>query len=122
MLISSKGTFEPLIVQLPKTLRRRDKAHLAFVASQPCLVCRRAPSDAHHLRFAQPRALGRKSSDEFTVPLCREHHRDLHRSGNERNWWVKTGVKALDEAARLWLTTERTRSSTQSAPIPPEGS
>ena len=37
--------------------RRRNKAHLKFVATQPCLVCNRRPSDAHHLRFAQPRAL-----------------------------------------------------------------
>ncbi len=101
--------FEPSLVQLPKTLRRRDKAHLSFVATQPCLVCQHTPCDAHHLRFAQPRALGRKSSDEFTVPLCREHHRDLHRSGNERNWWLKAGIKALDEAARLWLITEQKR-------------
>jgi hypothetical protein len=36
----------------------------------------------HHLRFAQPRALGRKASDEFTVPLCRVHHREVHRAGD----------------------------------------
>jgi hypothetical protein len=101
-LIRSESAFEPLIVQLPKTLRRRDKAHLVFVASQPCLVCQRTPSDAHHLRFAQPRALGRKASDEFTVPLCREHHRELHRSGNERSWWANIGIAPLECAERLW--------------------
>jgi hypothetical protein len=37
-----------------------------------------------HLRFAQPRGLGQKVSDEFTVPLCREHHRELHRAGKEQ--------------------------------------
>ena len=63
--------------------RHRDKSHLKFVASQPCLVCGRSPADAHHLRFTQPRALGRKVSDEFTVPLCRTHHRDNHRFGDE---------------------------------------
>ena len=41
-----------------KPHRLRDKRHREFVAAQPCLVCRRNPSDAHHLRFAQPRALG----------------------------------------------------------------
>src|SRR5262249_11059654 len=66
--------------QLPiaEPKRLRDKAHLKFVASQPCLICGRQPSDPHHLRFAQPRALGLKVSDEFTVPLCRGHHRQLH--------------------------------------------
>ena len=54
---------------LPKPTRRRDKEHLRFVSTQPCLACGRLPSDAHHLRFAQRRALGSKVSDEFTVPL-----------------------------------------------------
>ncbi len=67
--------------------RRRNKAHLKFVATQPCLLCGRRPSDPHHLRFAQPQAFGRKVSDEFTVPLCRTHHRQLHRAGNEVQWW-----------------------------------
>ncbi len=52
-----------------KTIRLRDKDHRKFVSKQPCLVCGREPSDPHHLRFAQPRALGRKVSDEFTVPV-----------------------------------------------------
>ena len=69
--------------------RVRNKAHLKFVASQACLVCGRSPADAHHLRFTQPRAMGLKVSDEFTVPLCRVHHRDLHNSGNEIDWWKK---------------------------------
>lgn len=82
--------------------RHRDKAHLKFVASQPCVICGRAPSDAHHLRFAQPRALARKTSDEFTVPLCRTHHRDNHRTGNERSWWETAAVDPLQVALRLW--------------------
>ena len=84
--------------------RRRNKAHLKFVASQPCLLCNRRPSDAHHLRFAQPQALGRKVSDEFTVPLCRTHHRQLHRSGNEARWWqaMDRDVDPLEIAKSLW--------------------
>jgi hypothetical protein len=66
-----------------KTIRLRDKEHCKFVASQPCIVCGRTPSEAHHIRFAQPRALGRKVSDEYTVPICRLHHRELHGYGDE---------------------------------------
>jgi ERF superfamily protein len=66
-----------------KTIRLRDKDHRKFVSTQPCLVCGRSPADAHHLRFAQPRALGLKVSDEFIVPVCRVHHRELHRQGDE---------------------------------------
>ncbi len=93
--------------------RRRDKAHLKFVASQPCLLCGRQPSDAHHLRFAQPRALGAKVSDEFTVPLCRTHHRQLHRTGNEAQWWnaIDRDIDPLDIARGLWLRSHGTSAS-----------
>jgi hypothetical protein len=85
--------------------RYRDKAHLKFVASQPCLICGRLPCDPHHIRFAQKRALGRKVSDEFSVPLCRLHHRELHRSGNESQWWKGVGVDPLKVARTLWKRT-----------------
>jgi ERF superfamily len=85
--------------------RYRDRAHLEFVASQPCLLCGRQPCDAHHLRFMQPRALGRRVSDEFAVPLCRTHHRALHRSGNEEAWWKSTDMDPVMIAQRLWQHT-----------------
>jgi Rad52/22 family double-strand break repair protein len=88
-----------LTISEPK--RRRDKAHLRFVVSQPCLVCGRQPSDPHHLQFAQPRALGLKVSDEFTVPLCRGHHRQLHQAGNEVAWWEDLDINALQIAKSL---------------------
>lgn len=89
-----------LTISEPK--RHRDKTHLRFVGSHSCLVCGRQPSDAHHLRFAQPRALGLKVSDEFTVPLCREHHRELHHAGNEQAWWHNLSIKPLPIAQDLW--------------------
>ncbi len=90
----------PLTIAEPKRLR--DRAHLKFVASQSCLVCGRQPSDPHHLRFAQPRAIGLKVSDEFTVPLCRGHHRQLHQAGNEVTWWENLNIKPLEVAKALW--------------------
>ncbi|ETR76362.1 single-stranded DNA-binding protein [Afipia sp. P52-10] len=94
------------VIPLPKTLRRRNKQHLTFVASHPCLVCKRTPCDAHHLKFAQPRALGRKVSDEFTVPLCREHHNALHRYGDERAWWGNLGLTPMEAAAEFWAASQ----------------
>ena len=87
-----------------KPTRRRNKAHLTFVASQPCVVCQRTPCDAHHLKFAQPKALGRKVSDEFTVPLCREHHDELHRGGSEMAWWGNLQIAPVEVAKALWQT------------------
>jgi hypothetical protein len=101
---------------LMRTARRRNKAHLAYVASQPCLVCRRIPCDPHHLKFAQSRALGRKVSDEFTVPLCREHHRELHRVGNEAAWWANLKITPLEAAKDLWEANQlRSRASAPAA-------
>ncbi|WP_338824246.1 ERF family protein [Bradyrhizobium septentrionale] len=82
--------------------RKRSKAHLLFIRGQPCLVCKQTPTDAHHLRFAQPRTLGRKVSDEYTVPLCRMHHQDLHRHGNEKAWWANLQITPLPVAQGLW--------------------
>ena len=94
-----------LVTPIGKTLRLRDRDHLRFVSAQPCLACGRSPSDAHHLKFAQGRALGRKVSDEFTVPLCRTHHRDLHRRGDERIWWQQLNIHPLLTASALWAQT-----------------
>jgi hypothetical protein len=93
------------VLTLPEPKRLRDKQHLRLVAKQPCLVCGREPCDPHHLRFAQQRGLGQKVSDEFTVPLCRAHHRELHRAGKEAEWWSKTGIDPLGIARGLWLGT-----------------
>jgi hypothetical protein len=96
------------ILPLSKPVRERDRNHLRFVASQHCLVCGRAPSDAHHLKFAEQRAMGRKVSDRYTVPICRLHHRELHKHGDERVWWEKQGIDPLPVAGRFW---DRTHAS-----------
>jgi hypothetical protein len=85
--------------------RYRSKEHLRFVAKQPCIVCGRKHSDPHHLGFMQPRALGRKVSDEFVVPLCRIHHRAVHRLSNEPAWWKQLGIDPVAVARRLWTST-----------------
>jgi hypothetical protein len=100
---SAKIDKSELAISEPR--RHRDKAHLKFVASHPCLVCGRSPADAHHLRFTQPRALGRKVSDEFTVPLCRTHHRDNHRFGDEQAWWDRQSIDPLGPSRKLWVLT-----------------
>jgi hypothetical protein len=85
--------------------RYRDRNHLRYVAKQPCLVCGRKPSDPHHLRFVQPRALGRKASDEFAVSLCRIYHRLVHRVGNKAAWWKGAGIDPVSAARQLWKQT-----------------
>jgi ERF superfamily len=116
LLIPSSSTTEPAATSIrdgidksrlahPEAHRLRDKLHIKFVAKQPCVICGRRPSDPHHLRFVQTRALGCKVSDEFTVPLCRGHHRELHRSGSEAQWWMKAAIDPIAIARALWLET-----------------
>jgi hypothetical protein len=102
--VRSKGV-DKSVLALPEPRRIRDRDHVRFVAKQPCLVCGRQPSDAHHVRFAQSQELGCKVSDEFTVPLCRGHHREVHRCGDEPVWWLKARINPTVTARALWLRT-----------------
>jgi ERF superfamily len=101
----------------PEPRRIRDREHMRFVAKQPCLLCGRTPSDPHHLRFVQRQALGRKVSDEFTVPLCRGHHRELHRRGDEVAWWQTAGIDPGASARALWLQTHPLPASSPTKPL-----
>jgi hypothetical protein len=103
--VSGKPHRNSAVRALGKTVRLRDKEHRKFVSRQACLVCGRTPSDPHHLTFMQPRALGHRVSDEFTVPVCRTHHRELHRQGDEAAWWDKVHIDPLPVALRLWQHT-----------------
>jgi hypothetical protein len=100
---TQRNEIDKSVLNLPEPRRVRDREHVRSVMRQPCLVCGRVPSDAHHLRFTQQRALGRKVSDEFTVPLCRGHHRELHRCGDEATWWANFELDPIAAARTLWL-------------------
>jgi hypothetical protein len=106
------AVIDKTVLALPAPRRIRDRDHVKSVTNQPCLVCGRRPADAHHLRFAQSPALGRKVSDEFTVPLCRGHHREVHRCGDEVAWWNKAGIDPTEIARGLWLKTHPLPSTT----------
>jgi ERF superfamily protein len=92
-----------LTVAAPRRYRNRE--HLRYIAQQACLICGRKQSDPHHLRYLQPRALGRKASDEFAVPLCRSHHRAVHRASDEQAWWKAAGIDPVKVARQLWRQT-----------------
>jgi hypothetical protein len=99
------NTVDKSVLALSEPKRHRNKDHLKFVASLGCLICGRKPAQAHHLTHAQPRAMQRKTSDEFTVPLCAIHHDALHRRGNERQWWHERQIEPLVVASDLWAVT-----------------
>ncbi len=115
---ADQGKIDKSVLTLPEPRRYRNREHLRFVAKQPCLVCGRKPSDPHHLRFMQPRALGSKVSDEFAVPLCRVHHRSAHRATEEPAWWQTAGIDPVKAAHKLW---KQTRLSEGDVPNSPQG-
>jgi hypothetical protein len=51
-------------------------------------------------------------SDEFTVPLWRLHHREAHRSRDERAWWRRLGLDSIKLAEMLWKKTRLAGSTT----------
>src|SRR5262249_61352622 len=55
-----------------------------------------------NVRFAQPKGLGLKVGDEFTVPLCAIHHHQIHITGKENAWWQERKIDPLKVAASLW--------------------
>jgi hypothetical protein len=69
---------------LPVLRRIRDREHVKSVAKQPCLVCGRRPTDAHH----------------------------LHRCGDEAAWWNNMGIDPTEAARVLWLKTHPLLSTT----------
>jgi ERF superfamily len=115
--LSEPASIDKSALSIPEPRRVRDKAHVRFVSQQPCLVCGRRPADAHHLRFAQSPALGRKVSDEFTVPLCRVHHRELHRCGDEAEWWNRSGIDPLAIASAMWAQSHAPRAGIESVKL-----
>jgi hypothetical protein len=98
----SRPKIDKSVLTFGEAKRIRCKEHLRFVASQPCLVCGRLPSHAHHVRHAQSRGLNLKVSDEFTVPLCAIHHHHIHTTGKEREWWQERSIDPLKVARALW--------------------
>ena len=103
--VRKRRSIDKSVLAFPEPRRIRDRDHVRFVAKHACLICGRQPSDAHHLRYAQSPALGRKVGDEFTVPLCRGHHREVHRCGDEPVWWLKVRINPMSKARELWLKT-----------------
>lgn len=64
----------------PDFVRETDEDHLALVREMPCLVfgCW-SKADPHHVI-----SRGAGGSDLSAVPLCREHHRELHTTGQAK--------------------------------------
>lgn len=84
-----------------KTPKIRNRNHLKFIASLPCIICGAADVQAAHLRSGNSAGMGLKSGDDKTLPLCLFHHAEQHKCGNEAKWWSNHG--GYDNANMLAL-------------------
>ena len=62
----------------PKRRRWVNEKYTRWVKTQPCACCGKPADDPHHLIGHGQGGMGTKSHDIFTLPLCREHHNELH--------------------------------------------
>lgn len=88
-----------------RDFRLRSSFYLDFIRRKPCLHCG-APAEAHHIQYAQPRAMSLKTGDQFAVPLCRSCHtgrNGLHVEGMpERTWWALRGIDPVKWATQTY--------------------
>lgn len=91
-----------------KIARVTSPKHLMYLRTLPCIVsvdgqyCNGSPVHAHHLTILKgERGVGQKVGDNYTLPVCAIHHRNLHDMG-EKKFWEAWGIDAIEEALKLW--------------------
>ena len=89
-----------MYLRKPKPIRWVSEKYLSFVRKLPCRVCGKAAGIAHHLIGHGEGNMGSKASDLFTIPLCHDHHQELHRDVHsweclhgDQLWHVKETIK-----------------------------
>lgn len=68
----------PTLMKRPKRTRWDKPKYLAWVKTQPCECCGRPSDDPHHLIGWGQGGMGTKAHDSLVIPLCRQHHTELH--------------------------------------------
>ena len=102
----TRSRIDKSVLALPgaQAAARQDSTY-ALWPSSPASSAAASPATRTICALRSRADLAQKVSDEFTVPLCRAHHRELHRAGKEGDWWSRTGFEPLNSARRLWLET-----------------
>ncbi len=68
----------------------RSKKYLKAVSELPCCICGLTPCDPHHIKGKEYGGMALKPSDNLTMPLCHDHHTQLHAHGYKA-WEMKHG-------------------------------
>lgn len=74
--------------------RQKDLKRLAWLRTQPCVICGAINTEAAHIRIGsinhgkRSTGMAEKPSDQWTLALCNAHHREQH-SMAELSFWSK---------------------------------
>lgn len=92
--------------------RDKNDAHLKYIRTLGCLLCGddTTTESAHVAMIDRSVAKGMtsmagKADDRFTVPMCGTHHWQQHDAGNERDWWMFSGLDPIKVALALYSVT-----------------
>lgn len=92
--------------RIPKPAKRasrwRSQAHCNFVRSHGCCVegCTGRPIEVAHVRNGSGAGMGQRPDDFRTVSLCRDHHAEQHRVGEETFWKGRAVSLLIEEFCR----------------------
>lgn len=108
--------------------RIHDAAHLKFVRSQPCVICKTSRHiEAAHVRMGclaigkEPTGLQEKPSDSWAVSLCAYHHRTgimAQHKMSEAEFWIMHGRNPFEICERLWIESGGAERALQPKPAP----
>jgi hypothetical protein len=85
-----------------KSDRLRSKKRMQAARDLGCCICKNPVADAHHLRtVGHRRAASLKNGDDYTIPLCRKHHDELHMFGDEKLFLALHGVDVVEILRQL---------------------
>lgn len=83
-----------------KQAKIRNKAHLRFIASLPCVVSGASDVQAAHIRRGTDGGMGMKPSDCYVVPLSVAQHRLQHFCGELKFWYPYGGYESAIALAK----------------------
>jgi hypothetical protein len=85
-------------------VRLKSPAHRGFIRKHHCSVpgCQLMPIEVAHVRIGTGGGMALKSSDAFTLSLCREHHAEQHRIG-EKSFEQRHGFSMLAKAREFYF-------------------
>ena len=80
---------------------KEESDYMDFVRAMGCIVCGK-PCEIHHMRGLTTLGMGQRAGSYLTIPLCREHHHEMHQrmsvGGVSESELMNQTIKAVTES------------------------